>query len=84
MERFKAGETLITEDTAYLERVKQAIRDLATGGKSGTMPMKPRGPIIPNTADWSALVRITEVTAPYKGEDGGLYGGGSNKPERRD
>jgi hypothetical protein len=33
-----------------------------------------------NTNDWSALVPITDLTTPYQGEDGGLYGGGRNEP----
>jgi len=33
-----------------------------------------------NTNDWSALVPICDMTAPYKGADGGFYGSGKNTP----
>ena len=81
MEKFKAGETLTTEEQAYLERVKQAIRERAADKQPGIAPKAgaPR-PIEVSTSDWSALVPITDMIAPYKGEDGGLYGGGKNEP----
>jgi hypothetical protein len=80
MERSKAGENLNAEDAAYLERVRQAIRARAGGIKPGspTQPAKQAVPV--NPSDWSALIPITDMTAPYKGEDGGLYGGGKNEP----
>ena len=77
MERFKAGETLSAEDHAYLERVRQAIR-------ARTMNKLPKGSAAPvstvNPDDWKMLVPITDMTESYKGEDGGLYGGGKNEP----
>ena len=81
MEKSKRGETLTAEEQAYFERVKKAIRERTTGKQPGATP--PSGatrPVTPaNTADWSALVPITDMTASYKGEDGGLYGGGKNE-----
>lgn len=81
MEKSSRGETLTPEEQAYLERVKQTIRERATGKKANGPPAKgaPR-PITPNPADWNTLVPITDLTASYKGEDGGLYGGGRNEP----
>ena len=81
MERSSRGETLTTEEQAYLERVKQAIRE-RTAGKRPAMAQQAGAPrtIEVSTSDWSALVPITDMTAPYKGEDGGLYGGGKNEP----
>ena len=80
MERAKAGDTLNTDDAAYLERVKQAIRARAGGIKPGSPP-QPSKPAMPvNPADWSTLIPITDMSGPYKGEDGGLYGGGKNEP----
>jgi hypothetical protein len=84
MEKSSRGETLTSDEQAYLERVKQAIRERASGkntksntkSKEGAVPR----PIVPNPADWSALVPITDLTGSYKGEDGGLYGGGRNEP----
>jgi hypothetical protein len=78
MEKFKAGETLTPEEQAYLERVKKAIRERAAAKQPGTPPAARS--IAVSTADWSALVPLTEMTGPYKGEDGGLYGGGKNDP----
>ena len=86
MEKSTRGETLTPEEQAYLERVRKTIRERAAGnqpngaikggaGKGGT----PR-PIEVSTNDWSALVPITDLTTSYKGEDGGLYGGGKNEP----
>jgi len=75
MTKFKAGEPLTPDEQAYLQRVREEIqkRQQAGGATSST-------PIPVNTADWSALVPITELTTRYKGEDGGLYGGGRNEP----
>jgi hypothetical protein len=69
MEKATRGETLTAEEQAYLERVRQALRQRATAP-----------PMAANTNDWTALVPLTDLTAPYKGEDGGLYGGGQNEP----
>lgn len=80
MERFRAGEALNAEEQAYLERVKQAIRGRATNDKPAAMPSKTSPPIPLDESGWKALVPISEMTVPYKGEDGGLYGGGSNEP----
>ena len=80
MQKSSSGETLTAEEQAYLERVKQAIRERAMGKSGASAPARPSRPIEVSTADWSALVPITDITAPYKGEDGGLYGGGKNEP----
>lgn len=78
MERSQRGEALSPEDQAYLERVKAEIRKRTAGGqpKGGPRPASPPA----NPDDWKALVPITEMTGPYKGEDGGLYGEGRNEP----
>ncbi|MDR3404323.1 MAG: hypothetical protein P4L99_17625 [Chthoniobacter sp.] len=81
MQKSQRGETLTADEQAYLERVKQAIRErIASRATGASAPGSTPKPVIPNTADWSALVPITDLTAPYKGEDGGLYGGGRNDP----
>jgi len=81
MRKFQAGETLTPEEQAYLDRVRQEIRKRAAGKRSGpsSKGAAPR-PFVVSTNDWSALVPITEMTSSYKGEDGGLYGGGKNEP----
>src|SRR5260221_181424 len=80
MEKSNRGEALTSEEQAYLERVKQTIRERAAGKqagagtKAGASPaVRPPGPANPN--DWINLIAITDLTVPYKGEDGGLYGG---------
>ncbi len=80
MRRFQAGETLTPEEQAYLDRVRQEIRKRAAGKRQGRAPNAPARPVVVNRSDWETLVPITDMTAPYKGEDGGLYGGGRNEP----
>lgn len=79
MEKSTRGEALTTEEQAYLDQVKQAIRERNTGKKTKG-PATPTRELVVNPADWAALVPITEMITPYKGEDGGLYGGGRNDP----
>ena len=81
MQKFKNGETLTAEEQAYLDRVKQEIRKRAAGKRPGAAQQPgPTRPLEAGTNDWSALVPLTDLTVPYKGEDGGLYGGGQNVP----
>src|ERR1041384_6446493 len=86
MEKSSRGETLTPDEQAYLDRVKKTIRERAAGkppaGKQpgGATKAAAARPIEVSTNDWSALVPITDLTAPYQGEDGGLYGGGRNEP----
>lgn len=67
--RATRGEKLSPEDQAYYERAKAAR---AKGGQpsGGTRPQ------------WTGhITALTELGAEkYKGEDGGLYGGGKNEP----
>src|SRR6185369_134285 len=64
-QRRRNGEKLSAEDTAYLRRAKADQRAKA--------PAQPK---------WTEhLTPLTELgTAKYKGQDGGLYGGGRNEP----
>jgi hypothetical protein len=84
MRKSQSGEKLSPEEAAFLDRVREDIRRRAAAG--GGQPQAPAHPAGPrpsppaNPDDWKALVPITEMTAPYKGEDGGLYGGGRNEP----
>ena len=81
MQKFKAGETLTPEEQAYLDRVREEIRKRAGGNRPGPSSKDGTSRLVEvSTNDWSALVPITDMTAPYKGEDGGLYGGGRNEP----
>ena len=77
VQKASRGEALTTEEQAYLDRVKQAIRERAAGKQPGPVPQaaaaRPSAPA--GMADWSGLVPLTDLATPYKGEDGGLYGG---------
>ena len=78
MEKASSGATLTAEEQAYLERVKQAIRERSAGKKQSAAPKQPARTSV-NPADWRGLVALTDLSTPYKGEDGGLYGGGKNE-----
>ncbi len=81
MEKSRRGETLTPEEEAYLNRVKAEIRKRAKGKQSGAAPTASTPKPVPvNPDDWKTLVPITDMNVPYKGEDGGLYGGGRNEP----
>jgi hypothetical protein len=61
--------------------IRLPLRKRAASRLPGTtVPGATPRPIEVSTADWSALVPIPDLTSPYKGEDGGLYGGGRNEP----
>ncbi len=74
--RASAGETLSSEDQAYYEKAKQAMsrRGGDKRGKDGARAEQRKAP--------DHLTPLTDMTADarYEGEDGGLYGGGSNVP----
>jgi len=83
MQKASRGDPLTPDEQAYLERVKQEIRRRQAAKQAGATsggPAAARPEVPVNQTDWSALVPLTDMTAPYKGEDGGLYGGGRNAP----
>lgn len=73
--RFTSGQTLTKEEQAYYERAKaeRAKRQRRTRPESDLQARPTTG-----------LVPLTDMTAEddYKGEDGGLYGGGRNAPPK--
>jgi len=73
-QKFRRGEALTPDESAYLERAKAA---------KGREP-RPKGPMpqVPPAKPSTGLVPLDQMTAEekYKGEDGGLYGGGRNTP----
>src|ERR1035441_1109957 len=78
MQKSQRGETLTPEESAYLDRVRAEIRRRIVQ-KRGTAPAA--ADTAPGVrADWSSLVPLTDLTNAYKGQDGGLYGGGKNEP----
>ena len=81
MQKASRGDSLTADEQAYLDRVKRAIRERAMGKQPGATPSAgTTRTFSANPDDWKSLVPITDMTAPYKGEDGGLYGGGKNEP----
>jgi hypothetical protein len=71
-QRRQNGEKLSAEDEAYLQRAMAARRGGGGGAKSAPPPK------------WTEhLTPLTELgTVKYKGEEGGLYGGGRNEPPK--
>src|SRR5262249_8357083 len=70
MQKRRRGEKITAEEEAYLQKAIAAKQ--AGGGKAG--PLTPR--------ERTGLKPLDEMTATdrYKGQDGGLYGGGKNTP----
>src|SRR5207249_543007 len=68
------GDKLTDEEQAYLEKAMRAFRE---GRKPGGVPGV--------KSDARGLKPLTDMTADdrYKGEDGGLYGGGKNEPPEK-
>ncbi|MBI5683465.1 MAG: hypothetical protein HZC54_00160 [Verrucomicrobia bacterium] len=77
--RAQSGEKLSPEDQAYYDKAK-AIRQQRMGQGKGSGQSAPTGPAM-GGKDSVGLTPLTELgEAKYKGEDGGLYGGGKNEP----
>src|SRR5262245_51316147 len=74
MERRQRGETLTSDERAYLQRAV-AARNAERGGGARPGLANQRQPP-------ARLTPLTDMTANdrYEGEDGGLYGGGRNTP----
>jgi hypothetical protein len=87
LQRERSGETLSAEDKAYLDHAKEVrqkmIRDgqPPPGAQCRPAGMGPGSRPAPSTKP-TGLVPLDQMTAQdkYKGEDGGLYGGGANAP----
>jgi hypothetical protein len=78
MRRAQSGETLSREDQDYLDYARERIRQRAQKAKSGDKGAPGAGVRFANS--FTNLVPLTDLTNRYKGEDGGLYGGGGNQP----
>ena len=74
-QRRKGGEKLTAEENAYVERALEA-RKKANG------PTGPGQPGAPTPRETTGFKPLSEMSATdlYKGQDGGLYGGGLNVP----
>jgi hypothetical protein len=76
--RAQRGDTLNDADRKYLD---EAIRRHSAGEPIGGGPAKPAGSTPVPVLQWSGhLTPLTELKEPYRGQDGGLYGGGKNEP----
>lgn len=74
-QKFLRGEKLTVEEREYHDRAAKALR--AKGGPE-------RGPL-PPPKPFTGLKPLADMTAEdrYKGQDGGLYGGGKNEPPEK-
>jgi hypothetical protein len=78
MQKQRNGGKLTAEEEAFLRRAMEEFRKRnPNAGRGGNPPPAPRDSI--------GLKPLNEMTADdrYKGEDGGLYGGGRNEPPNR-
>ncbi|MEX0716103.1 MAG: hypothetical protein WD066_05935 [Planctomycetaceae bacterium] len=73
-QKMLAGETLTDEERAYLERAIQTRGRGARGARGAGAPA-----VHGASTGWKPLSDMT-ADDRYKGEDGGLYGGGRNEP----
>jgi hypothetical protein len=73
MRKSRSGESLTPEEQAYLNRAIEARKKGAKGRPAQD---------VPPPKEHTGLVPLDQMTATdsYKGEDGGLYGGGKNVP----
>lgn len=73
-QRFLRGEKLTEKERAQHERAVRALRAKAKARAEQLASQKTKHPV--------ALKPLTDMTASdhYKGQDGGLYGGGKNQP----
>jgi hypothetical protein len=72
-QRMLKGERLSEDERAYLERAKAAFQKKQAGARKG---------VAAGGKDHLGLVPLTDLAgeARYKGQDGGLYGGGRSEP----
>jgi hypothetical protein len=77
--RKQAGEKVSDEEEKFLA---EAIRKYTGGGGGNRSERKgePSGAPVASAEVLKALVPLTEFKGDYHGQDGGLYGGGSNEP----
>jgi hypothetical protein len=73
-QREQKGEKLTPDEQAYLNRAKEIRNGKGGGRPGGAAPNQRKAP--------EHLPPLTDLTGTdrYEGEDGGLYGGGSNVP----
>jgi hypothetical protein len=74
-QRLQKGDAVTPEEKDYLQYIQKAMKRETDEAKNAvTNP-------VPPATDSTGLIPLTDLgTQTYKGEDGGLYGGGSNEP----
>ena len=75
-QRFLRGDQLSDEERAYLERAKAAFQKKQAGAVNGARLV---------SKDSLGLTPLTDLVgdSQYKGQNGGLYGGGKNQPPEK-
>lgn len=79
-EKSKRGDKLTAEEQKYLDRGLQELKGGKDKKSEAAKGDEPKWKEQPSTG----LIPLTDMgaSAKYKGEDGGLYGGGSNEPPK--
>jgi len=79
-----SGETLTPEEQAFLTKTVEAFQRSKGGGQNAGKKKSDGAPKsttpVSDPEIVKKLVPLDELTGSYKGEDGGLYGGGKNTP----
>ena len=80
-EKEQRGEALSDDEKKLLAEARKRFEEGRGPDKDAGAPQRPKGeappPLAPPPKD---LVPLNELTAKYKDQDGGLYGGGKNEP----
>jgi uncharacterized coiled-coil DUF342 family protein len=76
-EKEKRGETLTSDEKTLLDEAKKRMSEGRGPNRRDGARNEQRPALAPPPKD---LVPLTELTAKYKDQDGGLYGGGKNEP----
>jgi hypothetical protein len=81
-ERVLKSEKLSADEQTYYERGRQEFLRKQQQAKGDAAKKAPSLPVlVPPNTDSTGLVPLTDLgSGTYKGEDGGLYGGGRNEP----
>jgi hypothetical protein len=83
-EKSKRGNKLTPEEQKYLDRAIQELKKTANKDVDPAKPTPGKADEKPKEKPSTGLKPLTEMSADdkYKGEDGGLYGGGKNEPPK--
>jgi hypothetical protein len=81
-EKSKRGDKLTPEEQKYLDRAIQELKKSNEKKPDPGTPLNPKADEKREEQKSTGVKPLTEMTADdkYKGEDGGLYGGGKNEP----